>query len=86
MYPPGFMLIRLATESFKTPDGCLTIEKGVRLMVPVFSIHRDADNFPEPDVFQPERFSEENRNNIKPFTYLPFGEGPRNCIGIVDKF
>lgn len=50
-------------------------------MIPAFAIQRDADNFPEPDLFKPERFDEKNRAHIKPYTYLPFGEGPRNCIG-----
>lgn len=37
--------------------------------------------FPEPEKFDPERFNKENINNIKQYSYLPFGEGPRICIG-----
>ncbi|KAF2887842.1 hypothetical protein ILUMI_18330, partial [Ignelater luminosus] len=48
---------------------------------PIYAIHRDPQYYPNPDKFDPERFSEENKNDIKPFTYLPFGAGPRNCIG-----
>nr|QOW41329.1 cytochrome P450 monooxygenase CYP9G18 [Conogethes punctiferalis] len=47
----------------------------------VNSIHMDPKYYPEPDVFNPERFSEENKHNIKPFTFMPFGIGPRACIG-----
>jgi cytochrome P450 family 9 len=50
-------------------------------MIPAWSFHRDPQFFPDPLKFDPERFSEENKHNIQPFTYMPFGLGPRNCIG-----
>lgn len=50
-------------------------------MVPIYGYHRDPNYFPDPLKFDPERFNEENRGNIDPDTYLPFGIGPRNCIG-----
>jgi cytochrome P450 family 9 len=50
-------------------------------MIPIHAFHHDPNFFPEPDKFIPERFSEDNRGNIDPDTYLPFGIGPRNCIG-----
>uniref|UniRef100_A0A1B0BXJ5 Cytochrome P450 n=1 Tax=Glossina palpalis gambiensis TaxID=67801 RepID=A0A1B0BXJ5_9MUSC len=43
--------------------------------------HRDSQCYENPNKFDPERFSEENKDNIRPFTHLPFGLGPRNCIG-----
>ncbi|RZC39785.1 p450 domain containing protein [Asbolus verrucosus] len=49
--------------------------------MPTYAIHRDSQYFPDPERFNPERFSEENKGNIRPYTYLPFGSGPRNCIG-----
>lgn len=51
------------------------------IWIPIFGIHRDPQYYPEPDRFNPERFSNENKDNIKPYTYLPFGVGPRNYIG-----
>ncbi|GBP26424.1 Cytochrome P450 9e2 [Eumeta japonica] len=57
------------------------LEKGASVVVPVWSIHHDPKYYPDPSRFDPERFSDDNKRNIKPFTYLPFGVGPRNCIG-----
>jgi cytochrome P450 family 9 len=45
----------------------------------------DPKYYPNPEVFDPERFSEKNKHNIKPFTFSPFGVGPRACIGKVFK-
>ncbi|OWR46229.1 cytochrome P450 9G3 [Danaus plexippus plexippus] len=45
-------------------------------------IHMDPIYHPSPEKFEPERFSDENKHKIKPFTYMPFGMGPRICIGI----
>ncbi|GBP58407.1 Cytochrome P450 9e2 [Eumeta japonica] len=57
------------------------LQKGSVVGIPIWPIHHDPRYYPEPQRFDPERFSDENKNNIKPFTYLPFGIGPRNCIG-----
>ncbi|XP_050323272.1 cytochrome P450 9b2 [Bactrocera neohumeralis] len=48
---------------------------------PIIGLHYNEKYFEDPDAFNPERFSDENKDNIKPFTYLPFGVGPRMCIG-----
>lgn len=61
-------------ETFVIPkDGLITI--------PVLSIHYDEKYYPNPMKFDPERFSDENKHNITPYIYLPFGIGPRNCVG-----
>lgn len=50
-------------------------------MVSIAGLQRDPQYFPNPLKFDPERFSPENRKKIDPYTYIPFGIGPRNCIG-----
>lgn len=54
---------------------------GDGIMIPTCAIHMDPQYFPDPERFDPDRFSDENKHTIRPGTYLPFGIGPRNCIG-----
>ncbi|XP_011384018.1 LOW QUALITY PROTEIN: cytochrome P450 3A12-like [Pteropus vampyrus] len=59
-----------------------TLPKGTLVIVPSFVLHRDSALWPEPEEFRPERFSKKNKDSINPYIYLPFGTGPRNCIGM----
>lgn len=54
---------------------------GDRINIPISGLHLDDVYFPDPHKFDPERFSDENKDKLVPYTYLPFGVGPRNCIG-----
>ncbi|XP_041640995.1 cytochrome P450 3A40-like [Cheilinus undulatus] len=80
LYPIAARLERVAQASVEING--LVIPKGMVVMVPTWPMHRDPDVWPEPDEFKPERFSKENKDNIDPYTYMPFGIGPRNCIGM----
>ncbi|XP_021009989.1 cytochrome P450 3A41-like, partial [Mus caroli] len=58
------------------------IPKRSTVMIPSYALQHDPQLWPEPEEFQPERFSKENKGSIDPYLYLPFGNGPRNCIGM----
>uniref|UniRef100_A0A1B6KMA9 Cytochrome P450 n=1 Tax=Graphocephala atropunctata TaxID=36148 RepID=A0A1B6KMA9_9HEMI len=81
-YPIATALLRECTQTYQVPQNSLVIEKGTKVLIPVFSLHRDPLYFPDPDQFDPERFSPENKSKIVQGTYLPFGDGPRICIGL----
>lgn len=77
---------RVCVKNFLLEDEEKTIaiqmEKGKSVWIPVYGLHHDPQFFPNPEEFDPERFSDENKDKIVPGTYLPFGLGPRNCIGL----
>jgi cytochrome P450 family 6 len=64
------------------PNTKITLEKGSSVIVPIYAIHHDPEIYPNPDKFDPNRFSPEQVQNRHPFAWLPFGEGPRICIGM----
>ncbi|OAD56569.1 Cytochrome P450 6B3 [Eufriesea mexicana] len=82
MYPVLQWLSRSAMEDYTFSGTKLTIPKNQQVFLPVYSIHRDPDIYPNPDVFDPERFTEENMKTRHLMSHLPFGDGPRHCSGI----
>ena len=76
------MLQRKSVAPYTFNGTKVSIPKDIKVIVPVWAIHRDSAIYPKPDEFDPERFNEENEKNRHPMNYLPFGDGPHNCIGI----
>ncbi|KAJ8913633.1 hypothetical protein NQ315_007350 [Exocentrus adspersus] len=80
-YVPLPFVTRMAAEDYKLPGEDVVIEKGTRVMIPIQAIHMDEDIYPEPNKFDPERFNDKNKAGRHPYAHIPFGEGPRICIG-----
>ncbi|XP_015180416.1 PREDICTED: cytochrome P450 6A1-like [Polistes dominula] len=80
-YPTGMILYRECTApSYMFKSTGLTVPKYQKIIIPIIALHHNPEIYPNPDVFDPERFLIED-NLINETTYLPFGRGPRNCIG-----
>ncbi|XP_025832389.1 probable cytochrome P450 6a13 [Agrilus planipennis] len=81
-HPPAASLSRICTKTYKIPGSDVVLEEGDNVFISVYGIHHDPEFYPDPEKFDPERFSEEEKSKRDPFTFLPFGEGPRICIGL----
>jgi cytochrome P450 family 3 subfamily A len=80
LYPLVALVERVAGQHYVLGNTGIQVKKGQIIHFPTHTIHRDPENFPEPNSFKPERFFPENRNHS--CAYLAFGGGPRNCVRI----
>ncbi|XP_030221071.1 thromboxane-A synthase isoform X3 [Gadus morhua] len=80
LYPPGFRYGRTVDEDCEISGQPLP--KGATVEFSIGFLHYDPEYWPEPHRFIPERFTAEARANRHPFVYLPFGAGPRSCVGV----
>ncbi|XP_061399969.1 cytochrome P450 6g1-like, partial [Musca vetustissima] len=73
--PPG-------KQPFSLKPHCdFTLPEGMPVLISPYALHYDPKYWPNPQKFDPERFSPENKSQINPMVFLPFGNGPHNCIG-----
>jgi len=80
LYPPVPMMSRQAVADARI-DGHL-VRAGTSILMPIYAIHRHARRWDHPDEFDPARFSLERESAIPRYQYMPFGAGPRVCIGM----
>jgi cytochrome P450 len=79
LYPPAWITDRVALgddEVNGTP-----IPKDTVISIFIYGLHHQKKRWPDPEAFRPERFSAENSKTRHPFSFMPFGGGPRLCIG-----
>lgn len=79
LYPPGWLLTRKATVAVEV--GGYEIEPGAHVFVAPYMVHRHADFWPDPERFDPDRFAPGAGAGRHLCAYIPFGAGPRRCIG-----
>src|ERR1700678_1083661 len=79
LYPPFWMIDRMAVADDSIGD--IAIPAGSTVIVYVYGAHHAPRRWPDPETFDPERFTKANTKALTPFTHLPFGGGPRGCIG-----
>ncbi|CAB3253031.1 unnamed protein product [Arctia plantaginis] len=84
---PAILLDRKCTKTYELPpprEGGkpYVLKPGDIVYNLVNQVQMDSKYWPEPHKYNPDRFLDENKNNITPFTFMPFGVGPRGCIGL----
>lgn len=83
MYPGSTVLDRLCVQDYHIPGTDKVIEKGTQVFIPALALQMDEKYYENPEKFDPGRYAEENsaKHSVnRPF--LPYGEGPRACIGM----
>jgi len=79
LYPPAWALGRQAINNCKI--GKYIIPSGSIILMSQYVMHRNQIYFPQPDVFYPDRWTDEFKKNLPRFSYYPFGGGIRSCVG-----
>ncbi|XP_047999434.1 cytochrome P450 6B6-like [Leguminivora glycinivorella] len=82
MFPPLGVLNRVCARTYTFPRLGLTIDPGVKIVIPVDALQNDEKHFDNPREFRPQRFTAEEVQKRHKYVYLPFGDGPRACIGL----
>ena len=80
LFPPVPLHFREATKEIDLGHGHI-IPEGTNIFMSGYTEHRDPRHFPDPDKFDPERFSPQNSVGRHPYAYIPFGIGRRMCVG-----
>ncbi|KAJ0170115.1 hypothetical protein K1T71_014043 [Dendrolimus kikuchii] len=81
IFPLLGVLVRECARPYYFPEIDLKIDPGVKVFIPVIGFHTDPQYFTDPEEFRPERFHPDEFGTMQKQLYMPFGDGPRNCIG-----
>lgn len=76
------ILLRICTDDYSVPNTNITLSKGTLVNIPVYGIHHDPEIYPNPENYNPDRFLPEEVQKRHSLSYIPFGDGQRNCIGM----
>lgn len=79
-YPPLPRATRKAGKD--TEVNGIAIAEGTEVHLSIYALHHNPQNYQDPERWNPERFMPENKDQLTPYAYLPFGTGPRNCVGM----
>ncbi|KAF5281300.1 hypothetical protein FQA39_LY05186 [Lamprigera yunnana] len=80
-YPILNFLNRKSIKDHILPSTGLKIDRGTNIIIPIHGLHFDPNYYPNPEKYDPDRFNDINEHPINSVVYLPFGVGPRSCIG-----
>ncbi|XP_046596128.1 probable cytochrome P450 6a13 [Neodiprion lecontei] len=79
-YPVVPQVSRVSVKPYQLPGTNVVLPSGSRCIIPIYAFHHDPQFFPNPEIFDPKRFTDEAKAHRRPLTFIPFGGGPRNCI------
>jgi len=79
LFPPAPGIARISKTAMEI--GSIQIPAGTRIHIPVFALHRNVGLWDNPDAFDPDRFAPDRAKSRPRYSFLPFGAGPRICIG-----
>lgn len=82
MLSPVISIERLSSTQYTFDKYNITIPRDTTLLLDYHGVQSDPDYWPDPFKFDPNRFMSDNKTNIVPGSYTPFGVGPRHCIGM----
>lgn len=80
LFPPSTFSERRVSKDYDM-EGVILLQ-GLNVFIPIYNMHHDESNFPDPETFDPDRFMPGSETPVKPMTFLPFGHGPRVCPGV----
>lgn len=88
MYPPLPALTRICRKPYELPGSDLVVDVGMKIIIPIYGIHRSPEFYPNPDKFVPERFVKEEIEKRHRMTYIPIGDESNNkyCMDFFNVF